>query len=153
MGELVVIFFLAGLVLGLIGLGLGSTVGKKVAGFWLGAFLGPIGWIITFLLPREEGQQTAQIVQLAPAPEASDEPPCERDLSIDAYKIWLVARYAIEKNDVLDQFACSDRLFDRRDDALAFADELEQRKVAERAAAQEAENAKRARVHPYIADL
>ncbi len=41
--------------------------------------------------------------------------------------------------------ACADKLFDRWDDTLAVADKLEQGTVAERSAAQEAENANRAR--------
>ena len=38
---------------GIVGAFLGSTVNKGFAGFFLGFFLGPIGWIIVFLLPRD----------------------------------------------------------------------------------------------------
>lgn len=50
--------YFAGLVSGAVGSVLGSMVGKGEAGFFLGAFLGPIGWIIVFLLPRDsEGKE------------------------------------------------------------------------------------------------
>ena len=45
--------FFAGLITGAVGLILGMIVNKAAAGFLLGAFLGPIGWIIVFLLPRD----------------------------------------------------------------------------------------------------
>ena len=51
--ELFVWWLIVVILCGLVGIALGSTVGRKVAGFWLGFLLGPIGWIIVFLLPRE----------------------------------------------------------------------------------------------------
>jgi len=49
----------------------------------------------------------------------------EKVLTNDGYKIYLVKKHAIEKNDVLGKFVCSERLFDSIDEALAFADSLE----------------------------
>jgi len=49
----------------------------------------------------------------------------ERNLTNDSYKIYLVKKYKIEKNDVLSKFVCSDRLFESIDQALEFADSLE----------------------------
>lgn len=49
----------------------------------------------------------------------------EKVLTNDGYKIYLVKKHAIEKNDVLSKFVCSERLFDSIDEALAFADSLE----------------------------
>jgi len=49
----------------------------------------------------------------------------EKVLTNDGYKIYLVKKHKIEKNDVLDKFVCSERLFESIDEALAFADSLE----------------------------
>ena len=49
----VLIILIGAIVSGVIGAFLGESVNKGTAGFWLGFFLGPIGWIIVFLLPRE----------------------------------------------------------------------------------------------------
>jgi hypothetical protein len=48
-----------------------------------------------------------------------------RDLSQDAYKLYLLNKYRIEKNSVLDQIACHDRLFSNAAEALMFAHGLE----------------------------
>lgn len=45
-----------------------------------------------------------------PAPVPS-EPPCARDLSLEPYKLWLVARYAIVRNETLAAYVCGDKLF------------------------------------------
>ena len=50
----------------------------------------------------------------------------EKKLSNDGYKIYLVKKYGIEKNDVLGKFVCSERLFESIDEALVFADSLEE---------------------------
>jgi hypothetical protein len=49
----------------------------------------------------------------------------DKDLSNDAYKIYLVKKYEIEKNDVLSKFICNDKLFATVDEALEFAHSLE----------------------------
>ena len=49
----------------------------------------------------------------------------EKVLTNDGYKIYLVKKHAIEKNDVLGKFVCSEQLFESIDEALAFADSLE----------------------------
>jgi len=67
MGELFIGYMLlTGVVFGTVGAFLGSTVDKRAAGFLLGVFLGPIGWIIVFLLPRDKqnakgGAETAAL--------------------------------------------------------------------------------------------
>ena len=48
-----------------------------------------------------------------------------KDLAQDAYKLYLVNKYGIEKNSVLDQLSCRDRLFPGVTEALLFAHELE----------------------------
>jgi hypothetical protein len=48
-----------------------------------------------------------------------------RDLNQDAYKLYLLTKYRIEKNTVLDQIACHERLFPNAAEALIFAHGLE----------------------------
>jgi len=48
-----------------------------------------------------------------------------KDVGHDAYKLYLVGKYGIEKNLVLDQLTCRQRLFPSVADALIFAHELE----------------------------
>jgi len=48
-----------------------------------------------------------------------------KDVSHDAYKLYLVNKYGIEKNVVLDQLTCRQRLFPSVAEALIFAHELE----------------------------
>ena len=48
-----------------------------------------------------------------------------KDISHDAYKLYLVNKYGIEKNSVLDQLTCGQRLFPSVAEALLFAHELE----------------------------
>ena len=48
-----------------------------------------------------------------------------KDVGHDAYKLYLVNKYGIEKNSVLDQLTCRQRLFPSVIEALIFAHELE----------------------------
>lgn len=48
-----------------------------------------------------------------------------RDLSQDGYKLFLLDKYRIEKNTVLDQISCRDRLFPNATEALFFAHQIE----------------------------
>ena len=48
-----------------------------------------------------------------------------RDLSEDGYKLYLLNKYRIEKNAVLDQISCHERLFPSAAEALLFAHGLE----------------------------
>ena len=111
--DLEFIFFIAFL-FGCVGAFLGGFVDKDFAGFWLGCFLGPIGWVIVFLLPRENNSL---------APKAS--PPQPYSLDNDEYKIWLVEAYHIQKNETLNQYVCENKLFDSVDLAVEFAHSAE----------------------------
>lgn len=72
-------------------------------------------------------------VSAKPPNERSPEnPPCQRDLSLAPYKIWLVTRYSIRKNDVLDSFVCQEQLFSSVDAALEYAHSLETQKFEEK---------------------
>ncbi len=46
----------------------------------------------------------------------------EKNLANDGYKIYLVKKYKIERNDALGKIICGDRLFGSIDEALAFSD-------------------------------
>ena len=45
----------------------------------------------------------------------------EKHISRDAYIIYLIKKYSIEKNDVLSKFICNNKLFSSLDDALDYA--------------------------------
>ncbi|MCA0246367.1 MAG: hypothetical protein LCH93_07090 [Proteobacteria bacterium] len=47
------------------------------------------------------------------------------DLATDAYRIFLVNKYRIEKNEALGKMVVGERLFDTIDEALVYADRLE----------------------------
>ena len=67
------------------------------------------------------------------APLVSNEPPCERDLNLDGYRLWLASKYEITRNDVFDRFVMGDQTFDTLDAALAMAHEGEENLLRERA--------------------
>jgi len=122
--------FFAGLITGAIGLVLGMIVDKALAGFWLGAFLGPIGWIIVFLLPRapieEQNSSHHQVQPVKPLPS----PSVKRDLNSDSYKLYLGKKYEIQRNDLFQKFECREKLFESLEEALAFADELDKDEIS-----------------------
>jgi len=117
------VLIIAWIVSGVIGLVLGAIVDKLGAGFFLGLLLGPIGWIIVFLLPRDTQTQVAN-AESTPASKPTSSRP-ERDLDSDAYKIWLGKQYNITKNDLFDKYECDEKLFATLDEALIYADEIE----------------------------
>ena len=121
MGEFYVWVIIGALLTGFIGMFIGMAVDKLGSGFFLGAFLGPIGWIIVLLLPREV---TVVSKAQSPAIDISAERRA-RDLNDDAYKVYLGKKYKIERNELFAQFECNEKLFDSLDDALAYADGLE----------------------------
>ena len=131
MGFEIGFLFFAGIISGVVGLVLGSVVGKAVAGFLLGAFLGPIGWVIVFLLPRTaEEEQTSSHHQAQPVKPVPS-PSVKRDLDSDAYKLYLGKKYEIQRNDLFQKFECKEKFFESLEDALVFADEIEKDQVEE----------------------
>ena len=125
MYEIGFILFI-GTISGIVGLFLGMMVEKSTPGFFLGAFLGPIGWIIVFLLPREEDPKRPP-----PSSLTTPQQPPTRDLSADSYKIWLGKTYSISKNDLFEKYECRGKLFDTLDEALIFADGLEHHRLSD----------------------
>lgn len=73
-------------------------------------------------------------------------PPCARDLSLDAYKIWLVSKYRIVKNEALGGIVCKDSLFPTIEEALTHAHALE---VIEVASAEEAARRRQATAEEF----
>lgn len=55
----------------------------------------------------------------------------ERIISNDKYKLFLVDKYYIKKNEVLNQYVCDEKLFISVDDALAYAASIEEAKIKE----------------------
>lgn len=53
-----------------------------------------------------------------------------RDLSSDAYKLFLSKKFDIQKNDVFGKFVCQEKMYLTIDEALIYAHELEQESVA-----------------------
>ena len=97
---------------GLVGGFLGRIVKKGVSGFWLGAFIGPIGWIIIFLLPRDQRPKKTK-----PTPRP------KRDLESDAYKLWLGNKYKIQKHELFKKYEIDGAMFETLDEALFKADQ------------------------------
>lgn len=130
--ELIGYLFFAGLVTGVIGLFLGMIVDKSAAGFLLGAFLGPLGWIIVFLLPRDSEYKKESVSQSAPQMNTTPPSPEGTDLSSDSYRLYLGKKYDIQRNDLFQQFECKEKLFETLDEVMVFADELEAKERIEK---------------------
>jgi uncharacterized membrane-anchored protein YhcB (DUF1043 family) len=137
------IILIGAIVSGVIGLFLGGSVNKGTAGFWLGLFLGPIGWIIVLLLPRE----TSNSRQTQTQTQTQTQKPKERltrDLSSDEYKVMLGKKYEITRNELFDKFESDGKLFESLDAALKYADELEAKAVKAEIVTEQANQANQA---------
>ena len=76
---------------GLIGVALDFFIDNLTTGFYLGLFLGPIGWVVLFLLPRgdqaESSPETASITVQSQEAGISKGAPTERYLPLDDYEL------------------------------------------------------------------
>ena len=143
MEELWFLVIFVWLVFGVVGLALGATVEKWGAGLYLGLFLGPVGWIIVFLLPRVVETKEVSIAQkIGPRvgiarPDAQKTGPGikiarpERNLESDDYKLWLSKTYNIQKNELFEKYEFDEKLFATLDDALSCVDQTDRGKEAE----------------------
>ena len=128
--EMTVILLIGFIFSCIVGMVLGSTVNKTWEGLLCGGFLGPIGWIIVLLLPRPSETDThASDAQSASSRAStakiiSDRP--LRDLTSDAYRIWLGKTYDIKKNLLFEKYELNERLFETLDEAISQADSVEQ---------------------------
>lgn len=147
--EIFVFLFVMGLLFGAVGVAIASNKNVDgLAGFLLGAFLGPIGLIIVALLNPSRAVTTSAANEVS-RKEHDVDFGGERNFTSDAYRLWLADRYKIQRNDVFDRFVIGDRTFETLDAALAYcydeedtkvkAAELEQERAASEKAALEAE--------------
>jgi hypothetical protein len=105
---------------------LGTVVAKNKSvnpaiGFWWGCLLGPIGLVIIALLSAEpKPPSMVKTVERFSALGVA-----EADTSNDAYRLWLVRKYKIEKNDTLAKFIVGTSLLNDLEAAISLADSLE----------------------------
>ena len=120
------LIFISCLVSGLVGLILGSQVEKTGQGFLLGFFLGPFGWIIVFLLPRDQERRVVYASQTTEPVKRPSRP--DRDLENDSYKVWLGKTYDIKKNELFEKYEFDGNLFESLREALSAADKKDREK-------------------------
>lgn len=84
-----------------------------------------IGTLMTIFGGKKE--EELELSAFASKPPQPNNPPCERDLSLDPYRLWLAAKYNIIKNDVFDAFVFENQTFNTLEEALQKAHDMEQR--------------------------
>jgi hypothetical protein len=111
-----------------------------VKGFWLSVFLSPLlGAIFVATSPRLQSDAPKPHdgnSNLSKQESHSAEFTGETDISNDAYKIWLVKSFQIEKNDTLNGFIMRERVYSSVDEALEAAHQLNLQIVSKRRAAE-----------------
>jgi hypothetical protein len=154
--EIFVFLLIVGLIFGAVGVAIANNKNvDELAGFLLGAFLGPIGLIIVALLNPSRAA-TSSAANGDSRKEHDVDFVGERSFTSDAYRLWLADRYKIQRNDVFGRFVIGDRTFETLDAALAYCyDEedakvmrakLEQERAASEKAALEAERQRKNKV-------
>jgi hypothetical protein len=127
--EILVFLFLVGLIFGAVGVAIASNKNVDgLAGFLLGAFLGPIGLIIVALLNPSRAV-TSSAANGDSRKEHNVDFVGERTFTSDAYRLWLADRYKIQRNDVFDRFVTGGRTFETLDAALAYCYDVEAAKL------------------------
>lgn len=51
----------------------------------------------------------------------SDQPPCDRDLQLDQYRLWLAAKYNISRNELFERYVLNGEMFETLEEALTVA--------------------------------
>ena len=131
MFDIFLIWLTSSLIFGFIGVQIAKNKRVPVkTGFLYGFFLLAIGLIIIALLNPT--------VDIADPKKEYEE---DRDTSAEAYRLWLTEKYNIRRNELLDRFVVVGQSFATVDDAIAYADNLEDLQVE-----QNREEARRAQV-------
>ena len=127
--EIFVFLFVMGLIFGAVGVAIASNKNVDgLAGFLLGAFLGPIGLIIVALLNPSTAVTSSAADAVKPE-KGIDEFVGEINLTSDPYRLWLADRYEIQRNELFDRFVIKDQTFDTLDAALSYAYDLEAARI------------------------
>jgi hypothetical protein len=127
--EIFVFLLIVGLIFGAVGVAIASNKNVDgLAGFLLGAFLGPIGLIIVALLNPSTAVTSSAADAVKPE-KGIDEFVGEINLTSDPYRLWLADRYEIQRNELFDRFVIKDQTFDTLDAALACAYDLEAARI------------------------
>lgn len=80
------------------------------------------------------GGRSGNHTALVPAPSLAHpniEPPSERDLQQDSYRLWLAEKYSVKRNEVFDRFVIQHQTYPSLDEALAAAHANEVQAVRE----------------------
>ena len=127
-GEFAALFLLTAPFIALIPAFIAQSKGRSFLGFYVyGFFFWLIALIHSLVMEpaktrRPNFEHTTSLSNNASAGDM----PKTRDLSSDAYKLYLAKKYSIERNDVFEKFVCNERLFSTLDEALIHADSLEE---------------------------
>ena len=120
--EILISLLISAAVFGFLGTVIAKNKGvSQTAGFWWGCLLGPFGLIVVALLNPEPKASTS--IKTSERFSAGDG--AVYDTSNDSYRLWLVRKYGIEKNDTLGKFIVGTSLLNDLEEALSFADRIE----------------------------
>lgn len=89
----------------------------------IAALITLVGVLMAIFGPQE--RQAATLGQSISAAPVQLEFDGERDISSDAYRLWLAKAHRIERNDIFDRFVMGEKTFNTLDDALAHAHDIE----------------------------
>ena len=78
-----------------------------------------------FLYLKDYSSKDNTVLESSPKEPLKNSYDKEKDLNSDAYKIFLVAKYKLRKNDVLNKYEFNDQLFDNVDFALEHVHQIE----------------------------
>jgi hypothetical protein len=127
------IVLLSALVFGALGAFIAGLKGVATStGIILGALLGPIGLLIIALLSPDPA-----VAAVAPMRTAHIGYDGERDLGAGRYRLWLVEKYGVTRNDVMNVYAVRGEPFDSLDAAVEHAHGIETQRVEDRGAAEQ----------------
>lgn len=117
-----------------------DLVQERQTHIYLASFATLIG-VLLILFGKNKDEVAAEIPtsELPKTSSTPAEPPCERDLSKDAYRLWLADQYGITRNDLFDKFVLRSQTYPNLDTALSAAHELELISLEERTLREEAE--------------